>query len=231
MDTSFVQRRYEFSGFNGISANGPVRIRIMQAEDWDVRVFSSREDSGSIKIRHRNEIFQIRINERPVTQAPTPVIVITMPELTSLELEGAVEMEAGGFSSNLPLNVLMKSGAYLNINGFEASESIFTMEGPCILHAFLSVDRMEINSTGKMAARLGGRMEELFLSAESSSRLDGTMLLVDRVELDLKGICEIRISPDQSLSVRSDDESIIYYNGEYLKEEPSVYGPALLRKY
>lgn len=203
----------------------------MKADEWDVRVFCSREESNSIKIRDRDEIFEISIGDRPLPGSPPPVVVITMPELCCINLEGPVEMEAGGFSSSAPLSVTMRRGSYLNLKGFETPEARFLLDGPSVLHAFLSADLIDFKGSGPVTVRLGGRAERLAFISDSPSRLDGTMLLIDKAELDLKGRSEIRLSPDTSLIVKSTDEALIYYNGDYLKEEPQIEGPALLRKY
>jgi len=226
-----VQRQYEISGFTGIVVSGSIRIKVIKDEKWDVRVFSSREESNSIKVRFRNDIFQISISEREYPHSPPPVVVVTMPELTLIDLDGPVEMEARGFTTASELCVSMGPSSFLNLNGFEASQAVFELEGPCTLHAFLSVEDMKILSSGVVTIRLGGRAQNFKFLSDQTSRLDGSMLLVDNAELDLQGKSEIRLTPDLSLSVKSRDEALIYYNGEYFKDEPVVEGPAILRKY
>jgi len=93
------------------------------------------------------------------------------------------------------------------------------------------VEDMKILSSGVVTIRLGGRAQNFKFLSDQTSRLDGSMLLVDNAELDLQGKSEIRLTPDLSLSVKSRDEALIYYNGEYFKDEPVVEGPAILRKY
>lgn len=163
--------------------------------------------------------------------SPSPVVVITMPELRSIELSGQVQMEAGGFSSDNDLNVQMGPGTFLNLSGFEAREAHFSMEGPCTLHAFLSADTIRMSGEGRTDVRMGGRARNLQLHSKGRSKIDGTLLLVDNVNLDLEGLCEVRITPDSTLTVTSTDEAVIYYNDKYMDEPPIVEGQAILRKY
>lgn len=231
IDSTFIQRHYEFSDFQGISAVGSLRIKVMKANEWDIRVFSSREDSRLYRIRYGDGTFYISFPDRSGSTDPTPVVVISMPDLYNIELKGPVQMEAGGFSSLSDLKVSLGENSYLNLNGFEATKVDFVLNNQSILHAFLSADDVDLRGSGSFSVRMGGRVNKLYLSSDSRSRFDGTMLLVDHGELHLSGKSEIRLTPQSSLIIYSTDEALIYYNDDFIKEAPVVEGPAILRKY
>lgn len=231
IDSSYEQHRYEFADFDGVLVNGKFRIRIIKTENWDIRLFSTRQDRNKVRLRNRGGLFEISMEEGGTSASLPPVVVITMPDLRKIDISGEVQMEAGGFSSTSDLQVSMGPGTYLNLNGFEASEVLFNMDGPCTLHAFLNADTIKMNGDGKTTVRMGGRAQNLELRSSGRSRMDGSLLLVDNVDLDLQGLCEIRIAPDNTLTIRSTDEAVIYYRDGYLDEPPRLEGHAILRKY
>lgn len=140
-------------------------------------------------------------------------------------------MEAGGFSSDSELHVVLERSAFLNLNGFESSQADFLLNGPCKLHAFLSAETIKFSSSGSVDVRMGGRAQNLNIQSSGPGRFDGSLLLVDNVNLELSGLSEIRITPDAQMNVSSSDKALIYYSDEYMDYPPTVEGNAILRKY
>jgi len=230
-ESGFVQRNYAFRDFDSLAVDGALRVRIIKSENWDIHISSSREDISSIKLRKNNNVFEIsRKVDSPVI-SPSPVIIISMPELVAISLSGIVQMEAGGFSSDLNLEVNMGPGTFLNLSGFESSHAEFIMNGPCKLHAFMSARTIEVHSNGSASVRMGGRAINLNLQAHGQARFDGSLLLVDNVNMELTGLSEIRITPDVRMEISSSDEAIIYYSDKYMDEQPITEGNAILRKF
>ncbi len=229
-ESDFVQRHYEFEDFNSLSISGYFRVKVIQSDIWDIHISCSRDDLQNIKLRKNSNVFEISVKEERAFQSPSPVIIITMPELTAISLAGSVQMEAGGFSSDSELIVSLKQGAFLNLNGFESSRADISMSGPSKLHAFMSAETIEFTSSGSADVRMGGRAQNLNIRASGPCRFDGSLLLVDNVNLDLEGLSEIRITPDVQMNISSSDEALIYYSDEYMDKAPIVEGRAILRK-
>lgn len=230
-ESGFVQRHYEFSHFDSLAVDGYFRIRVIKTDKWDIHISCNREDLNNIKFRKNSDVFEISRKEPGQAGVPSPVIIISMPELLSVSLKGLVQMEAGGFSSSDKLDVAMEGGAYLNLNGFESSNTIFNITGSCKLHAFLSSDTIHFISKGNPIVRMGGRARDLIVQSEGPLRFDGSLLLVDNVDLQLTGVSEVRITPDVQMNISSTDEALIYYSDKYMDNLPVVSGPAILRKY
>lgn len=203
----------------------------MKSDSWNILLFSSREDLDRIKLRKNRNVFEIAFNSSFSPYKPSPVLIISMPELVKLELDGRIQMEAGGFSSSEDLDVHMSEGVFLNLNGFEAGDAQFVMNGSGELHAFLSAETINLVCRGDSIVRIGGRVHNLNLKSDGASHIDGTMLLTDNVDLQLKGLSEIRITPDISMKILSRDEAVIYYSDRYMDGQPENEGNAILRKY
>ncbi|MBI9099603.1 MAG: DUF2807 domain-containing protein [Spirochaetaceae bacterium] len=231
IDADFIQKNYEFSDFDSLAVHGYFRVRVIKSESWDILISCSREDEKKIKLRRNNNIFEISYREGSLTGFSSPVIIISMPQLRSVDLSGSVQMEAGGFSSSSNLEIHMEAGSFLNLNGIECTEAHFSLNGSCELHAFLSARSINIDSQGNSIVRMGGRGEDFLLQSEGPSRFDGSLLLVDNVDLRLTGLCEVRITPDIQMTVSSTDMAIVYYSDKYMDVPPVVEGDVILRKY
>ncbi len=230
-DNSIVQRNYAFSDFDSILVDGTFRVRILESDIWDIHISSTHADLKNIKIRKNGNEFELIMLPGRDLMLPVPVVVITMPVLKKLTLFGSLQVEAGGFSSEEELQVLLSPGTFLNLSGIECSNADFYLNGPCELHAFLSAVTININSEGSSMIRMGGRAENLFLESEGRIRIDGSLMLVDNVNLILTGIGEVRITPDVRLQVKSSDKSVIYYSDKYMDEPVVNIGNAILKKY
>lgn len=230
-ESDFVQRHYEFEYFNSLSVDGNFRVKVIKSDTWDIHISCPRDDIHNIKLRKNSNVFEISLKEENLLQSPSPVIIITMPELTAITLAGLVQMEAGGFSSESELVVKLERGAFLNLNGFESSQADFSLDGPSQLHAFISAKTIEFRSTGSADVRMGGRAHNLNIRSSGPCRFDGSLLLVDNVNMELKGLSEIRITPDVQMNIFSSDEALIYYSDDYMDNAPIVEGRAILRKY
>lgn len=193
--------------------------------------FSSRDDQDCLKFRNRNGTFEVRSTGTMDLSRPSPVLIISMPELVSLKLRGPVQVEAGGFSGIRDFSVDMGPGVFLSINSLDAENADFLLAGNCRLRAFVATRSISMESSGNPNVTLGGHSGSFSFVSEGSSKMDGTMLLVDSVDLDLKGMSEIRITPDESMKIHSLDSAVIYYNDRYMENPPEVEGPAILRKY
>lgn len=230
-DSAIIQRNYAFTEFDSLSISGPFRVRVINSEGWDIHIACERSDLSSIKLRKNMNTFEISLKEGLASVGQPPVVVISMPLVLHIDLAGPVQMEVGGFSSDLDFTVSQESGSVLNISGFECSKADFLISGLSILHAFLSSDDIHIFNSGSNEVRMGGRSENLFIESEGRSRIDGSLLLVDYVKMQLSGMAEIRITPDKQMHIISSDQAIIYYNDDYMDTIPVSEGNAILRKY
>jgi hypothetical protein len=230
-DSTVVQRQYAFSDFSSLSIKGSFRVRVLKSENWDIKIACERIDLNSIKLRKKSNVFEISMKDGSSPVVQSPVIIISMPLLESLAISGPVQMEIGGFSSQSNMSITQGAGSFLNINGFECAKADFLMEGPSVLHAFLSADDIHIKSSGSTTVRMGGRALNLSIESDEGAKIDGSLLLVDTVNLDLVGVSEIRITPDVELNIKSTGKAMIYYKDEYMDTIPVSEGSAILRKY
>ncbi len=231
-DSEIIQRNYSFSDFNSVLVNGSFRIRVINSEIWDVHISVFREDFRNIDIRKNKDILKLSMrSDRDIT-LPSPVVVISMPVIKKIVLSGMVQMEVGGFFiNNERLEVSVGAGSFLNLNGIECANADFFLNGPCELYAFLSAESINVDSKGSSNIRMGGRAENLVINSNGRARIDGTLLLVDYINLYLVGINEIRITPDIQLTIESEDKSTIYYKEIYMDNPIINNGNAILKKY
>ncbi|MDA3812606.1 MAG: DUF2807 domain-containing protein [Spirochaetaceae bacterium] len=230
-DDGVIQRNFAFSEFDSLSIDGQFRVRIIKSEIWDIHISCAREDVNYVKLRKNSNTFEISMNAGRRIEMPSPVIVISMPQLVQISLTGLVQMEAGGFSSQSDLSVTLNPGSFLNLSGFECSKANFTINGSSKLHVFMSAQRIELFSEGSPSVRIGGRAENLYITTNGNAKIDGSLLLVDFVNLELKGLSEVRITPDRELKISSTDQAVIYFSDKYMDSPPIVEGNAILRKY
>lgn len=87
-ESGFVQRHYKFENFDSLSVKGYFRVRVMKSDIWDIHISSSREDMANIKLRKNRNVFEISQKEERIARSSSPVIIISMPELSAILLAG-----------------------------------------------------------------------------------------------------------------------------------------------
>ncbi|WP_192821606.1 GIN domain-containing protein [Rufibacter sp. LB8] len=196
-DYQGVSKIYNVRDFTEIEAGGAYHIRVKQSYRTSVRVTGNTSDLDKMTVRVRNGVLQIKregklftfwnSNQRPV------LIEIETPDLTSLNVSGAVKAEVFGFApDNFSLN---QSGASEVAMG-------------------ISTSHLELDLSGASKVTLKGHTDHLDAQASGASDIVADKLTASRAEVDLSGASEGVVNVQEHLRAQASGASNLQYTGD-----------------
>ncbi|WP_018478393.1 PspC domain-containing protein [Pontibacter roseus] len=190
------QQTYEFSDFNEIQVQGPYHVQIVQGNSYAVSARGNEEDleklrieksGNTLEIEHKGKTFNLFDKERLV------LIQITVPELRSLDLSGAITADVGQIKSDeLNITLVGASKAFIDVN----------------------TNRLTGDFAGATKVTLVGRADDMDLDIAGASNLDAVRLVANTVNVEAVGACTADVYATNTLRADAAGASIVRYKGK-----------------
>jgi len=202
-------RSYNFSNFESVKVSGALHIRIQAGKQFSVlargnddiiRKIEIEQDGAILAIKQENKRFNFKYdNSEPV------LLTITMPQITNLDLSGAVKAEVMGFDAD-----------DFNLDASGAVESLLAIK----------CRNLNIDENGACKTILVGSGEDLTIDASGASQVEAHRYKVKRAKVDLSGVCKARVNVEQQLNASVAGPSQLTYRGdvEEIKKDESGMG-------
>jgi phage shock protein PspC (stress-responsive transcriptional regulator) len=189
------KKTYDFSNFDAITVNGAYHVQISQGSRYNVTANGSPEDleklkisqnHGELLVEHENQSFRLFDRQEPV------LIQITVPELRSLDLSGAVKADIGHIkTNNLTLALTGATKAFVDVN----------------------VNRLKADITGASKSTFTGRADQVEMDIAGASKLDASRLVANVVEVEAAGACNVDVHATNTLRADAAGASKVRYKG------------------
>lgn len=189
------KKTYEFSNFDAITVNGAYHVQVTQGNAYSVTASGDADDleklnisqnHGELVVEHKDRTFKFFDKQDPV------LIQITVPELRSLDLSGAVKADIGHIKTdNLTLALTGATKAFVDVN----------------------VNRLKADITGASKSTFTGRADYLDMDIAGASKLDATRLVANTVEVEAAGACNVDVHATNTLRADAAGASKVRYRG------------------
>lgn len=185
LEENDITRNYDFTGFNGITADGAVTIRFTQGSDYNVKITCNKDILSRITIKKSGNTLNIHtkgsttitttdlkdlINDKTGNKYPVPTVYITAPKLETVHLMGATSikgetLKASGFSA------VIDGAAKLELDTIKSKTINIINNGAGYFNAFIEADNAEIDNNGAGRANIKYKGESLKLSNNGAANL------------------------------------------------------------
>lgn len=189
------KKTYEFSNFDAITVNGAYHVQITQGSSYSVTASGNPEDlekldisqsHGELEIEHKDKAFKLFDRQKPV------LIQITVPELRSLDLSGAIKADIGHIKTDrLNLALTGATQAFVDVN----------------------VNRLQADITGASKSTFTGRAETVDMDLAGASKLDASRLVAKTVNIEAAGACSADVHATNTLRADAAGASKVRYKG------------------
>jgi hypothetical protein len=201
-----VTREEAIAGFDKVDASHSFKVEVRQGEAFSVIV---RVDDNLVKhLRVVKQGSTLKIGLKPNRiyniRRATMQAVVTMPELTGLDLSGASQARVTGFKSTQALDVDLSGASHLR-GDIEAGNARFDL-------------------SGASEATLTGSAQDVTIDASGASEIDLTDFPVADAKIELSGGSEAIVKPSGRLDVNASGGSDIYYLGSPTRGEIDTSG-------
>jgi phage shock protein PspC (stress-responsive transcriptional regulator) len=189
------QEVYEFENFDRITISGPYHVQIKQGNNYAVTARGAREDLNKLKVSKDGNELEIASRDRVFNlfeDRKNVLIQITVPQLRSLDMSGAIRADIGHIKADnftLALSGATRSNVQINASTLKADIS------------------------GASQSTFSGRVDRLEFNASGASKMDATKLEANTVDIDVSGACMADVYATSTLRADASGGSRIRYKG------------------
>ncbi|QCR22936.1 PspC domain-containing protein [Pontibacter sp. SGAir0037] len=206
------EKVFEVRDFDAIDIRGMFHVQIRQGRDYDVRVHADNEQLEKINVEQDGNELVIETKQRysNIFSSKDPILVqITVPDLNSLQLSGAVKADVGRLEvSDLELSLSGATKAAMNV----------------------SADRIRADISGASHTSFAGRANHFELDASGASKIDAANMISENVRLSASGACDANVYANNSLEVDASGGSSITYGGNPGSVQTDVSGASKVKR-
>lgn len=189
------KQTYDFSDFDAITVNGAYHVQITQGSSYGITASGDQEDLEKLEIRKKGNELVIEHEDRTFKLFEKQKIVliqVTVPELRSIDLSGAIKADIGHIKSDhLNLALTGATKAFLDVN----------------------VNRLKADITGASKSTFTGRADHVDMDIAGASKLDASRLVANTVVVDAAGACSADVYAKNTLRADAAGASKVRYKG------------------
>ncbi len=205
-------QEYGFIDFTAIEIGDGFELEVIPSTSYSVNITAGENVLGHIKVTKSGDTLKIDLDDWFFAWFSQPKATITMPELTALDLSGACQVTARGFTSSLDF-ALELSGASLLDMDLETGKFEANLSGASDITGHLVAASSDIELSGASEVRLTGPGGDLFLDASGASHAELTDFMVNNANVGLSGVSRASLTVNGRLDVDLSGASFLEYYG------------------
>lgn len=212
-------RQYELDEFTEVDINSAFAYEIKQADDWSISITADSNLFENISVTRAGRVLDINITKPDgifllsITH-PKPKVVITMPELTGLDISGATDGTVIGFKSDGNIDISVDGASKVELSGIVANHVLLEVSGASSVTGDTRVDSIELDVDSASKVRLQGSADLLAFEGSGASQADLSYFITRDADVSLSGASKGTISLDGKLDVRVSGASTLEYIGD-----------------
>ncbi len=201
------KKTYTNTLFDKIAISSQLQLKVVQGSSFSVEIEGCTNDLTKMKVEQDGDVLQVwkSGNEKPAD----PVYVnITMPELSAVEINGAVTGEIGHFATAIPRVLQVTGTSNITFNG-NSAETVVEVAGAAVL-------------------TMAGTGSSYMAHVSGTSRLLNVNYKVDQATIYLTGDAQAHVYTYNSLVGEISGASKLFYWGHPPQVEVTRSGQATL---
>ena len=114
-----ARKEYDFSGFTGVEAKNAMKVEVKRGDSFSVAVESDDQALGDVNVTMFNNMLTAKLEARwgnigrMFKGVSSPKLLVTMPDIRSLELAAASRGEMSGFTGQESLQLTLAGASSL----------------------------------------------------------------------------------------------------------------------
>jgi len=208
--------QFEYTNFTNVQVGGPFELEVTRSDSYSIQVTARENVLERIKVEQSGNTLKINADWGGILWAwgmhIQPVIKISMPVLSILDLSGACNSGVSSFHSNEDFKLVLSGASTADID-LEAYDTSFSLTGASQVTGNIKGRNTRLNLSGASTARLSGNVYDLNVQASGASTADLAALSVNDVRIDLSGASNAKVLPSGNLDAFLSGASILEYGG------------------
>ncbi len=191
-----AKKEFEVGEFDEIEANGIFDIEVIQGDTYSLIAKGSDRIMRRVEISTSGDILTLdydgKLNWFKNRNDDKIGVIITVPELTAIDLTGAAE---------------------LYLRPFDANNLTIDLNGASFLDGEIKASELHISLSGASKAVISGTTEELELELGGASSIKANKLSAFNLKVDAGGASKASVFGENELDLEASGASKIYYSG------------------
>ena len=185
-----------FSDFDALDISHTFKVEVVQGDTYRVVLHIDDNFVDDLEIVQQGAVLRIGLKPefRGVITNATLEAMVTMPELSGIEISGASQAELRGFASNSP---------------FEGEVS-----GASVLRGEIEAGDTRLDVSGAGSAELSGHGDGLTVDVSGGSSVDLADYRVTEALIDASGASSVTVYVSGTLSASASGASSVIYLGD-----------------
>ncbi|GGH74943.1 head GIN domain-containing protein [Phaeocystidibacter marisrubri] len=205
-----VRETLEVSTFNRLEVSGAYRVFIRQGPTQEVVAIGSEDAIDGLKVEVSNGQLEISTRGFLNTSNSDVRLFITVTQLKSISISGAVSLEAK--------------------NRIDGSDLDIEASGAADMDLKVDMSNVKVSASGAAEINLEGRARSCQIELSGSSSLDAEEWLVSRMSIEISGASSADVHAIETLEVEASGASSVTYRGNPTVDSDISYASSLTKK-
>ncbi len=207
-DSEFVAGE-RVDGYHSVELTGCFDVECVQGESDHIVFKGSEQDVKAVKYEVRDSVLYVFAPDSEFSDEVH--LQLTMPELHSVVVTGACELESEGVFVQESMKLDLSGGSSVDMDVILSDEL-----------------RVELSGAGKL--ELEGSAPVFVLDASGPSKVEADDLQVMNAQIEVSGESKVDLWVSELLEVQASGESLISYKGSPSVNEKEMSGMSILRR-
>jgi hypothetical protein len=207
-----MTEEYDFTDFTGIEIGHAFELEVTPSDNYSIAITAREKTLDNITVSRDGDLLKIDLDSWFLIWHTTPVVKITMPVLSRLDMSGASHGDARGFRSANALDLELSGASNLDIDmgtgPFQAHIS-----GASRLTGFLEASGSSFELSGASEVVLTGTGGNLLYDASGASSGELIDLPVLDANIELSGASDAVVDVSGRLDADLSGASSLEYYG------------------
>lgn len=184
-----VTQKYDFTGFTNIEAGYAFKVDITRSDNYSIAITINEKIADRLSVSKIGDTLKIGLKQ-PVWSFwnvhSRPQVIITLPDLRSLELSGAAEGNVKGFKSTNSFALEVSGASNLDID-MEAGSFRADISGASRASGYLKASSSDIEVSGASRITLTGSGGDTKIDVSGASQANLENYSVANADVELSG--------------------------------------------
>lgn len=206
-------RDFQLAGFTGIQAGNAFSIQVSREDSFKVQVTADDNLWDSLDISVSGT--ELHLQARPGVSVINSTLkaVVTLPQVSSLDVSGAANASIGGFNSDNGMTFTISGAGAVKIDDMKSGDTVFEISGAGNASGKISTAGIRFSASGGSRTDLSGTGTDGNIEASGGSRVTLDQFQLQKVSVTLSGGAEGRVNAQNITSADLSGGSNLFYVG------------------
>jgi hypothetical protein len=226
----FANRIYDnLTGFTKIEIGSAFQLEVVPSDNYSVSLYAGKNFLDKLDVRVRDDTLVFSVRGWTFTFNDAPRAVVTMPELTGLDLSGAVSATARGFTTTRAFEAKLSGASSLQA-GLVTGPFTAELSGASGVTGTLTAASTDIGLSGASSIEVTGSGGNVKLDASGASRAELSAFNVANADVDLSGASTAYVAAAGRIDAGLSGASRLSYSGQPTMGSLDISGGSSLRQ-